>query len=55
MLLRLIVVTNDARGARSLKLSPLRLTLALLAAVCAVASALWLGWKISAFAGPGAL
>jgi hypothetical protein len=47
MQLRLIILTRDARPARSLTLTAGRLALAALAAVCAVASALWLGWKLS--------
>jgi hypothetical protein len=52
MLLQLILLTHDGRGAHSLKLSPAQLALALVAAACAVGGALWLGWNIGAFTGP---
>jgi hypothetical protein len=51
--LRLIILSSDARGARNWQLSRRQLAIAALTALGALASALWLGWKISELAARG--
>jgi hypothetical protein len=53
MQVRLIILSSDARGARNWQLTTRRLAVAGLAALGALASALWLGWKISELAARG--
>jgi hypothetical protein len=53
MQVRLIILSSDARGARNWKLTTRQLAVAGFAAFSALASALWLGWKISEFAARG--
>jgi hypothetical protein len=53
MQVRLIILSSDARGARNWQLTTRQLAVTGLAALSALASALWLGWKISELAARG--
>ena len=46
MPLRLIILGNDGRGARTIVLGSVRLAIALLILLAALGSAAWAGWKL---------